>query len=227
MRMLLCLPILLATILPARAASPPPAPASSPAALCEAAILGAEHAGKTPKGMLAAISLVESGRPDPANGIVHPWPWTIDANGVGQFFATKAEAIAAVMQLQAQGVRSIDIGCMQINLLHHPDAFATLDQAFDPAANAAYAVRFLKALYAQTNDWPRSVAAYHSNTPQLADDYQRRVLAIWQGAPLPRVIDTGIVLNGSLFTRPGESGRVYGLILPTPVAIGGFPAPQR
>jgi hypothetical protein len=98
MRALICLAILLAACLPATAA---PAGPASPAALCEAAILGAEHTGETPKGMLAAIGLVESGRPDPRSGAIRPWPWTIDANGAGQFFDTKAEAIAAVRQLRS------------------------------------------------------------------------------------------------------------------------------
>jgi hypothetical protein len=226
MRLLLCLPILLAECLPARAA---PVLPSSPSALCETAILSAEHAGKTPKGMLAAIGLVESGRPDPQGGPVRPWPWTIDANGVGQFFATKADAIAAVEQLQAQGVRSIDVGCMQINLMHHPDAFASLDQAFDPAANTTYAVRFLKALYNQSRDWPTAVATYHSNTPDIAADYQRRVLAVWEGGgPPTHPIDTHFILDGTLFGKIGESGQVYGLILPSaPIAIGSFPGTKH
>jgi hypothetical protein len=70
---------------------------------------------------------------------MRPWPWAIDADGVGQFFATKAQAVAAVAALQAQGVHSIDVGCMQVNLMHHPDAFMSLDQAFDPTANTAFA----------------------------------------------------------------------------------------
>jgi hypothetical protein len=223
MRPLLCLALLLATLPPARAAP------SSPAALCEAAILGAEHAGHTPKGMLSAIGRVESGRPDPQTGLVRPWPWTIDANGVGRFFAAKADAIAAVAQLQAQGVRSIDVGCMQINLLHHPDAFASLDEAFDPAANAAYAVRFLQALYEQSRDWPTAVATYHSNTPDIAADYQRRVLAVWQGGAAPtHPLDTRFILDGTLFGKIGTSGRVFGLIMPSgPIAIGSFPAAKH
>ena len=64
--------------------------------------------------MLAAIGQVESGRPDPQTGAMRPSPWTIDAGGVGQFFATKAQAIAAVVALPADGVRSIDVGCMQV-----------------------------------------------------------------------------------------------------------------
>jgi hypothetical protein len=170
--------------------------------------------------MLAAIGQVESGRPDPQAGRVRPWPWTIDANGVGQFFVTKAQAVSAVAALQAQGVRSIDVGCMQVNLMHHPDAFTSLGQAFDPASNTAYAVRFLNTLYRHTGSWSKSIAAYHSETPQIADDYQRRVLATWQqhvrtpdvGTPAPSgptYVDSGLIYGAF-----GSTGRVYGLILP-------------
>ena len=53
--------------------------------------------------------------------------------------------------------------------------FASLDEAFDPAANAAYAARFLMSLYGQANDWPLAAAMYHSQTQELGEDYQRRV----------------------------------------------------
>jgi hypothetical protein len=122
--------------------------------------------------------------------------------------------------LQAQGVRSIDVGCMQINLMHHPDAFTSLGQAFEPAANTAYAVRFLNMLYRRTGSWSKSIAAYHSETPQIAVDYQRRVLATWQqhmrtpdvGTPAPggpTYVDSGLIYGAF-----GSTGRVYGLILP-------------
>ena len=63
--------------------------------------------------------------------------------------------------------------------MHHPDAFASLDQAFDPAANAAYAARFLRQLYGQAGAWPKAVAAYHSATPALAVPYAQKVMAVW------------------------------------------------
>ena len=81
--------------------------------------------------------------------------------------------------MQARGIQSIDVGCMQVNLMHHPDAFPSLDMAFDPQANAAYAARFLKELYAQTGDWTKATALYHSATPELGAEYQRKVLAVW------------------------------------------------
>ncbi|MEJ1978807.1 MAG: transglycosylase SLT domain-containing protein [Acetobacteraceae bacterium] len=153
----------------ARPALPTSIPA--PSALCRSAILAAERATRVPDRLLDAIAVVESGRRDPVSGAVYPWPWTINAEGVGHFYESKAEAIAAAQAFQANGVRSIDVGCMQVNLMHHPDAFASLDQAFDPMANAAYAARFLTQLFSQTNAWPLAAAAYHSFTPDLGAEY--------------------------------------------------------
>ena len=81
--------------------------------------------------------------------------------------------------VQAQGVRSIDVGCMQVNLMHHPNAFASLDAAFDPTANALYAARFLNTLYGTSGSWVQATAAYHSQTPAIGADYQQRVMARW------------------------------------------------
>ncbi|HEY2538714.1 MAG TPA: lytic transglycosylase domain-containing protein [Stellaceae bacterium] len=146
---------------------------------CTAAIATAERSGDIPAGLLAAIGHVESGRPDPLGGAVQPWPWTIDAGGDGRFFATKAEAITATHELQAQGIASVDVGCMQVNLAYHPTAFATLEEAFDPLANALYAARFLRLLFSQTGDWPAAIAAYHSQTHDVGAIYQGKVLAVW------------------------------------------------
>src|ERR1700733_13380817 len=111
--------------------------------LCRRAMQQAEIGSGLPQGLLEGIARVESGGVGPGTGRMHPWPWTIDAEGQGSFFPTKEEAIAFTRQLQARGVQSIDVGCLQVNLMHHPDAFGSLDEAFDPDANARYAVRFL------------------------------------------------------------------------------------
>jgi hypothetical protein len=104
------------------------------------------------------------------------------ASWKGHFYQSKADAIAAVQAARASGIQSIDVGCMQINLMHHPAAFASLDQAFDPRANAVYAADFLTALFAQTGDWGSATGAYHSQTPGLSDDYRQRVAAFWPDA---------------------------------------------
>lgn len=151
-------------------------PAASPGLQCRQAIQAAERSSGVPSQLMAAIGRVESGRAD-AQGVIHPWPWTINAEGAGQYFETKDAALAAVRALQASGVRSIDVGCMQVNLHYHPTAFSSLEQAFDPATNAAYAARYLNELYATTRDWGRATAFYHSATPERGENYQRRVAA--------------------------------------------------
>jgi hypothetical protein len=145
---------------------------------------------------------------------MRPWPWAIDADGVGKFFATKAQAVAAGAALEAQGVHSIDVGCMQVNLMHHPDAFTSLDQAFDPYANTTFAARFLNVLYNRTGSWLKSIAAYHSGTPLFADEYQRRVLAMWQEHKATHLSGLTHVDSGLMYGAFGSTGRVYGLILP-------------
>ena len=178
----------------------------SPHAQCQAAIAGAEQGAAIPSGLMAAIGVVESGRRDP-DGRLSAYPWTINAEGVGSYYATKAEAIAAVVALRAQGVRSIDVGCMQVNLVHHSSAFATLDEAFDPAINARYAASFLQRLLTQTGSWPAATAGYHSMTPELGEPYARRVLAIWKTAPAAAwPAPTGPGLTGPGLTGPGLTG---------------------
>ena len=195
-------------------AEPLSMPGQQPGSMCRPAIAAAEKSAAIPAQLMAAIGRVESGRLDPATGTMQPWPWTINAEGQGSYYDTKAQAIAAVRALQARGVRSIDVGCMQVNLMHHPSAFASLEEAFDPTANAAYAARLLNELHAQSGDWPRAAALYHSATPDLAAAYQRSVMAVWPderrlagGNPLfgqgGSAGTGGVPMMGSTLTRVG------------------------
>lgn len=132
-----------------------------------------------PKHLLSAISSTESGRYHNDLQIMIPWPWTINAAGKGYFFDSKAEAIAAVKKLQKQGVQSIDVGCMQVNLYHHPDAFASLEEAFEPHKNIEYAAGFLRRLYQEKGSWKQAAADYHSKTPGRGSLYVGRVYTSW------------------------------------------------
>ncbi len=151
-------------------------------AACRSAVSLAEARFRLPTRLLSTIALVESGRPNPTTGSVAPWPWTINVGGVGHYFDSKTDAVAAVQRLQMSGTRSIDVGCMQINLMYHPNAFASIEQAFDPTANALYGARFLSALFVQTNNWPQAAAFYHSQSPGLAREYETRIMALWPEA---------------------------------------------
>jgi hypothetical protein len=149
---------------------------TQPASACLDAAAAAERAWRLPKSLVAAIGRVESGRVNPATGRVLPWPWTVNANGSGSFFATQTEAVRFVRSLQANGVRVIDVGCFQVDLFYHPAAFASLEEAFEPAANANYAARFLNALHAQTGNWPSAVARYHSALALEGENYRVKVM---------------------------------------------------
>ncbi len=179
---------------------------ASPSRFCEVAIAGAERSAGLPARMMTAIALTESGRLDAVAGRVRPWPWTINAEGAGQYFATREQAVAAVRALRQAGVRSIDVGCMQVNLMHHPNAFASIEDGFDPAANAAYAARFLTTLFSTHGHWHRAIGAYHSLTPARGNAYLDLVLARWQGPNLTVMADRSAY---QAFARPAAPG-AYG-----------------
>ncbi len=157
-----------------------PAHAMDDAAACGAETARQEKTQAIPDRLLHAISLVESGRWNSESRASFAWPWTVMAEGEGRFLPSKAAAIAEVRKLQAAGVRNIDVGCMQVNLLAHPDAFASLDEAFEPATNVAYAARFLAGLHDSTQNWPTAGAYYHSQTPNLAAAYKARLISTWE-----------------------------------------------
>lgn len=207
--------------IPAQTRLTAPSPVASsfdPGLLCRRAIVAAGRNAGLPDHLMSAIARIESGRRN-ADGRVHPWPWSINAEGVDHVYDTRDQAISAVRQMQAQGVRSIDVGCMQVNLLHHPTAFGSLELAFDPAANAAYAAQFLTQLYAQTGSWPRATAFYHSATPELGEPYQRKVAAVLAeesatdvatAGPSPgRLVPPG-QLAGSIGLAPGVGALMLG-----------------
>lgn len=142
------------------------------AGLCEQAARDAAEATGVPVSVLRAITLTETGRR--AGGQTRPWPWSVNMEGEGHWFDT-AVAAAAYAQSQADmGARSFDVGCFQINYRWHGTAFPSIAAMFDPTANAAYAARFLKELYAETGDWSLAAGAYHSRSPDLAVVYRAR-----------------------------------------------------
>lgn len=133
------------------------------------------------KHILTTISSVETGRWNAAQKQKTAWPWTVNAQGKGMYFDSKAEAVKAVKNLQAKGVRSIDVGCMQINLAYHPDAFDNIEEALDPQTNAEYGAKFLKNLYENNGrDWIKAAMAYHSSVPHKALKYKKKIVSTYE-----------------------------------------------
>lgn len=140
-------------------------------AQCTHQITRSERKYGIPQRLLGAVGATETGQYHKGLGVKIPWPWSINVEGKPYFFDNKAQAVAAVQKFQARGIKSIDVGCMQINLHHHPDAFANLNQAFEPSFNVDYAARFLRSHYDEAGSWKTAVGRYHSRTPSYATRY--------------------------------------------------------
>ena len=150
--------------------------------VCTVAAQQYEKKYQIKKHLLSTITNVESGRWNKEHQRNMAWPWTVNALGKGRFFETKQQAIAEVKRLQSQGVKSIDVGCMQINLAYHPEAFDNLEEAFNPYKNMEYGAKFLKKLYAQKgNDWNKAATAYHSSVPKKAQKYAMKLSKVYKG----------------------------------------------
>lgn len=159
-------------------------------AVCERATARWERISEVPDKLLQAISLAESGRWSKSQKRVRAWPWTVTSGGPGSYFATKAEAMAEVRRLQADGVENIDVGCMQVNLHFHGHNFDTEAEAMDPDINVAYAAQFLTALRDSSASWGEAAGYYHSRTPERTEYYRGKVEKFWAGL-------TGGTLNGN------------------------------
>lgn len=132
--------------------------------ICLNAIFSAQQRHGIPDNLLLAIGLQEAGMSRDTGLTV--WPWSVNAAGEGRQFDSRQAAMNWVSERQSSGVDSIDVGCMQINLRWHPEAFSTLQEGFDPLVNVDYAARFLVTLKKKTGDWMEAAGSYHSFNPE-------------------------------------------------------------
>ena len=217
-------------VMPApRRALPAPSPAG-PAnpedwTLCRPAILAAEAEFGIPPFLLLAIGRAETGRRSPATGRIEPWPWAANVEGAGYYLNSREEAIAFVTAAR-QVARSIDVGCLQVNLLHHPNAFASLAEGFDPAANARYAAQFLVELRNRLGGWLPAIGAYHSATDWRAEPYRARVLANWASeGGNAALLGVAQAAGGGTLTR--SLSRWFSMQVVTPTAAADAAAPRE
>lgn len=161
-----------------------------------------ERTEDIPPGLLQAVALAESGRLHPAHGDSRAWPWTVRSGPDSFYLPSKELALGKVLELRAAGRSNIDVGCMQINLGHHPAAFASLEEAFDPVSNVAYGARFLRQLREETRSWAKATGRYHSADPDRGQAYRARVYRQWrdlrrrQGGEAPMITEAVFVGAG-------------------------------
>jgi len=151
----------------------------SPSSLCLKYISQNEANYEIPANLLRAVGMAESGRWQKYAKDIHPWPWTVMAEGQGRFFNTKMAAVAHVKALKRRGVRNIDVGCMQVNLMYHGQEFPSVEMAMEPRSNVRYAAQYLSTLKDVKQSWVMAVGRYHSSTPKRATEYRLRVFDNW------------------------------------------------
>lgn len=203
--------ILVITFFPTRVIS-----AQDISQICDRAAAYAAKRTGVPISVLQAISLTETGRK--RNGVMRPWPWTVNMEGEGVWFESEDEARAYVYKNYKEGARSFDVGCFQINYKWHGHEFASIEEMFQPSPNALYAANFLLKLYREKGDWGAAAGAYHSRTQKFAEKYEIRFSA-----------NRAALLGGSAETAPVTSAGLVASSLPSPMIrrINNFPLLQE
>ena len=188
---------------------------------CDQVARQAARESGVPLSVMKAITRTETGRVQ--GGRLTPWPWTVNMEGAGHWFDSRAEAEAYVSKHHARGARSYDVGCFQINYRWHGQHFSSVKAMFDPLTNARYAARFLSELYSETADWSKAAGAYHSRTPKFANRYRTRFDRIRSG------IDSSIDTTTHTSTHTGTHSDQEGIPLvarATPYAVERAPRPN-
>jgi soluble lytic murein transglycosylase-like protein len=148
--------------------------------MCRSSIIRAEHHFKIPASLLAAVSLIESGKVVKGQKDVVAWPWALNVEGVPKFYPTKTEATLALQQYLDAGITNIDVGCMQLNYRHHGKAFKSPAYMLDPKRNVDYGAQFLLQLHKRYKSWTKAIGHYHSATLKHQVPYRKKVYDKWQ-----------------------------------------------
>jgi Transglycosylase SLT domain len=196
-----------------------PAPGSQrPPDLCRDAARQASTETGVPFDVLMAIALTETGQR--RDGVLEPWPWAVHHDGKGYWFDTSDEAVALAETALQSGATNIDLGCFQLNIRWHAEAFGSAKDMLEPAHNARYAAEFLAELYQESGDWALAAGAYHSRNPDNANAYRQKfetILASLQGSetvPDPTAPALAMALRSNRFPllQTGAPGGIGSLV---------------
>tara|TARA_R110002096_G_scaffold123112_2_gene266472 strand:- start:8528 stop:9199 length:672 start_codon:yes stop_codon:yes gene_type:complete len=141
---------------------------------CNRAAVAAAARTGVPLPVLMAVTLAETGRKQ-TDSPFEPWPWAVQSQNRGYWFASADEAIDFVGGLLSSGEDNIDVGCFQLNIRWHRANFSSLREMLDPDANATYAAEFLLSLYSESGSWRTATGAYHSRNISQAEPYLTRL----------------------------------------------------
>lgn len=151
-----------------------------PELLCLNAIKKVEREKNIPDGLLHSIAMIESGKYTKEFKKTLPWAWTLNVKGRSYYYKTKTEALKKIKSISKNGFKNMDVGCMQINLNWHPEAFKNSYEALNPKKNILYAAEYLTKLKNQYGSWKEAVGKYHSFTHTRSKNYAKKVLRAWR-----------------------------------------------
>ncbi|MBP7336058.1 transglycosylase SLT domain-containing protein [Niveispirillum sp.] len=132
-------------------------------------IVEAEKEMNIPKGILLAVSLVESG------GGGTPSPFIMNVRGRVLFPRSEAEAATYLRDNQGNLRGNVYAGCMQLSLAHHKQAFRPVEKIVNPEANVRYAAKYLVSLRRETGSWAAAVTKYNGSSGVKAAAYQCKI----------------------------------------------------
>ena len=135
---------------------------------------------KVPSAVLYAVALAESGQ-RLRTGKFKPWPWTLNVAGVPRRYPTRKAAWKGLTYFLRQGIKSIDVGLMQVNWRYHHRKLGTPWQALEPFNNTRTGARILSEEYKKTGVWQKAIGRYHSPgqkpvQKKRAERYAKRVM---------------------------------------------------
>jgi len=138
--------------------------------------LVAAEAG-VPPALFYAVALAESGKRFDVGP--RPWPWTLNVAGEGRFYPSREAASRALAAALATGMRSIDIGLMQVNWRYHGEKLESAALALDPYHNLRVGARILRRCFEERGAWSAAVGCYHAPADDArASRYLERVRGV-------------------------------------------------
>ena len=131
--------------------------------------------------ILYAVALVESARINAR--LAAPWPWALNRQGRPIIPSSRLEARGILNEALNKGIRSIDVGLMQVNVRWNGHRVHRPDDLLDPETNIRVGADVLtEAIDSAPGDLALGIGRYHTGWRNDADAYRygRRVLAIAQ-----------------------------------------------
>lgn len=167
---------------PASAARPGKAKrnAASTSNVCERELARASAVYNIPLPVLYAVGLQESG----ING--HLQQYMLNVAGKDYLATSLPDAMRAFNEARAQGIKLIDIGCLQVNYYYHGKKFRSVEQMFNPRLNVDVAAQELRDWRKSQGNWTMAVARYNASKHNVAGQ-KRYVCAV-----IRRLVDTGM-----------------------------------